>query len=94
MGSLFLTSHAEENNVTESDRVLAWVQKADGMIHQDVVKAYANAGNVAAKGEKLTLGPKRPKELPEGRLRIANSSKFVHQAHRVQARALQGGKVL
>jgi hypothetical protein len=33
--------------------VLAWVQKADGMIHQEVVIAYANAGNGAAKGEKL-----------------------------------------
>ena len=46
------------------------------------------------RSEKLKLGPKRLKELPEDRLRIANNSKCESQAHRVQARALQGGKVL
>jgi len=45
-------------------------------------------------GEKPCLGPKWLQPLSECRTNVANSSEFVSQAHRVQARTLQGGKVL
>ena len=44
--------------------------------------------------ERHILDPNRPKEVSEGHERIANSSQIVLQAHRVQARALPGAKVL
>ena len=44
--------------------------------------------------ERPDFDPKQPKEVSEGPRRIVNSNQFVLQAHRAQARALQGAKVL